>query len=56
MTKKQEKYYIIANGRIIAEKKSFKDAVAHVRGIAWSFDVFDSIEIVQVVVEDAKKV
>lgn len=56
MIKKPEKYYIIANGRIIAEKKTFKAAVEHVRSIAWSYDVFDTIEIVQVVVDDAKKV
>ena len=53
---KPEKYYIIANGRIIKETRTFKEAVAHVRGIAWSYDVFDSIEIVQVVIADAKKV
>ena len=54
MTK--EKYYIIANGRIIKETRTFKEAVNHVRGIAWSYDVFDTIEIVKVVIDDAKKV
>lgn len=56
MVKKVERYYIIANGRIIAEKNNFNDAVKHVHGMAWSFDVFDKIEIVLVVVNDAKKI
>ena len=56
MAKKPERYYIIANGRIIAEKNNFNDAVKHVHGMQWSFDVFDSIEIVLVVVNDAKKI
>ena len=56
MAKKVERYYIIANGRIIAEKNSFNEAVKHVHGMAWSFDVFDKIEIVLVVVNDAKKI
>lgn len=56
MTNKQERYYIIANGRIIAEKNNFNDAVKHVHGMKWSFDVFDHIEIVLVVVKDAKKI
>ena len=56
MTKKPERYYVIANGRIIAEKNSFNEAVKHVHGMSWSFDVFDHIEIVLVVVNDAKKI
>lgn len=56
MTKKREKYLVIANGRIIAEKNSFNEAVKHVHGIAWSFDVFDEILITLVVVNDAKKI
>lgn len=56
MTKMPEKYYVICNGRIIAEKRTFKEAVNHVRSIAWSFDVFETIEIVKVVVDDAKKI
>lgn len=53
---KMEKYYIIANGRIIKEASTFDGAVKHVHGMAWSFDVFDKIEIVGVVVPDAKKI
>lgn len=56
MTKKRERYLIIANGRIIAEKNSFNEAVKHVHGMAWSFDVFDDIIITLVVVNDAKKI
>ena len=56
MTKAPEKYYVICNGRIIAEKRTFKEAVNHVRSIAWSFDVFETIEIVKVVVENAKEI
>ena len=50
------KYYIVANGRIITEKRTFKEAVDHVHSMSWSFDVFDKIQIVQVVVDDAKKI
>jgi len=56
MTKMPEKYYVICNGRIIKEVSTFKEAVKHVHSIAWSFDVFETIEIVKVVVEDAKEI
>jgi hypothetical protein len=51
-----QKFYVIANGRIIKETNTFDAAVKHVHGMAWSFDVFDKIEIVGVVVADAKKI
>lgn len=50
-----EKYLVIANGRIIAEKSNFAQAVKHTQSIEWAYDVFDEILIAQVVVFDAKK-
>lgn len=55
-SERMQKFYVIANGRIIKEANTFDAAVKHVHGMSWSFDVFDRIEIVGVVVADAKKI